>query len=195
MATLASKRKRESNDIPHPRAAPALSEPDTGLVQYLHGADDDDDGMGHDDHDMGFALAQHNAGLDGNVNMHHDQDHNPGQEQGNPNAGQSASDTAAAAMAQYHTMTVPQSTEQAFLAQANEGSNDRPGSSSVDGGNPQRNSSFGDFDIIASKNDQPPSNGADGSPGGGNSANKPPVGTEEWHKQRRDNHKEGESKV
>ncbi|KAF2168018.1 hypothetical protein M409DRAFT_36445 [Zasmidium cellare ATCC 36951] len=41
------------------------------------------------------------------------------------------------------------------------------------------------------KNDQG-SNGADASPTGGSQSNKPPVGTDEWHKLRRDNHKEVE---
>lgn len=187
MATMASKRKRDAGDMPHPRAAPGLGDNEFGQ-QYLH---TDDDGMDHGDHDIQFAaaLSHHNASMDDTI----DTEHNVGQEQGNNNAGQSASDTAAAAMAQYHTMTVPQSTEQSFLAQAAEATPDRPGSSSVDAGNPnaqQRTSSYGDIDFNPMKNDQG-SNGADASPTGGSQGNKPPVGTEEWHKLRRDNHKEG----
>ncbi|KAK4505057.1 hypothetical protein PRZ48_003020 [Zasmidium cellare] len=185
MAALASKRKREAGDMPQPRAAPGLSDNEFGQ-QYLH---TDDDGMDHGDHDIQFAaaLTHHNASMDDTI----DQEHNPGQEQVNQNAGQSASDTAAAAMAQYHTMTVPQSTEQSFLAQAAE-QTDRPGSSSVDGGNPQqRTSSYGDIDFNPMQKD-PGSNGADASPTGGSGGNKPPVGTDEWHKLRRDNHKEVE---
>jgi bHLH factor len=168
---------------------------------YLGGHEDP---MGnHNDGDMGFAaaLAQHNADLNEGQDVQHDHGQMPVSNEVNE-AGQSASDTAAAAMAQYHTMTVPQSTEQAFMAQVADASNDRDNSASLEQGNPggqQRTSSFGvgDFDMSGLKEGQGASNGEGSPTAQGNqaprSASKPQVGTEEWNKIRKDNHKEGES--
>jgi bHLH factor len=162
-----------------------------------YGLPNDNDSMNHHGNGMGFGVMpqhQHGGGDSGEISQGHGdahQHHDQNQQQG-----QSASDTAAAAMAQYHTMTVPQSTEQAFMNHATDHSNERPTSSSMDPsvvGAHQRNNSFGDFDISGVKDAMTPSNGA-GSPtqGGKNQTTpKPQVGTEEWHKVRRDNHKEG----
>ena len=162
------------------------------------------DGM---DNNMDFAavLAQHNADpsaiVDGEPEEQ-DLEPSPQQLQIHEHPGQSASDTAAAAMAQYHTMTIPQTTEQSFMQQQ---SSEAPGDSRASAsGDPQsaqiqRTSSFDDFDPSNPVQEgQSNPNGGQGSP---NSANaslnpngpKPAVGTDEWHKVRRDNHKEGKS--
>jgi bHLH factor len=159
-----------------------------------------EDPMGnHNDGDMGFAaaLAQHNADLDEDPHAQHNHGQVPEPNEINE-AGQSASDTAAAAMAQYHTMTVPQSTEQAFMNQVNDSANERANSASADQGDlgaQQRATSFGDYDMSGLKDNQGPSNGEGSPTAQGNqppgSGSKPQVGTEEWHKIRKDNHKEG----
>merc|ERR1711939_1185511 len=66
----------------------------------------------------------------------HHQEHNP-----SADVGQSASDTAAAAMAQYHTMTIPQTTEQSFLQQTQQQAQQQQNES---GDGPE---SFTDFDV------------------------------------------------
>lgn len=196
MAALASKRKRDTNDLPQARPGPGMNAHDFDQPYNLN----DDDGMNQHANDMAFStLASHNANVGdsgdlhqdhGDMHAHHNMGHQPVQ---------SASDTAAAAMAQYHTMTVPQSTEQSFLNQANDQGGDRSQQTSLDQGNlggQQRTSSFGDFDHNVPHELAPaPPNGA-GSPTGKGANNgqgnpKPQVGTEEWHKVRRDNHKEG----
>ncbi|KAF2213128.1 hypothetical protein CERZMDRAFT_40047 [Cercospora zeae-maydis SCOH1-5] len=93
-------------------------------------------------------------------------------------------------------MTVPQSTEQSFLNQANEQGGDRPTNTALDQGglgDHQRAASFGDFDPNGSHpNLAPAPNGAGSPTAKGANNSKPQVGTEEWHKVRRDNHKEVE---
>ncbi|KAK5120130.1 hypothetical protein LTR85_006611 [Meristemomyces frigidus] len=200
MATLTSKRKRDSQDMPQLRAAPGMNMGGHEFdQQYFHTGGD---GM---DNNMDFAavLAQHNADPGGAVeDDDHDaqivgQDHLQ-QAQGGEGAGQSASDTAAAAMAQYHTMTVPQTTEQSFMQQHSvEAPGDRQGSPSADpAGAQHRTSSFGDFDINTSKEGQNTQDGetspTDAAAGGNPNGPKPAVGSDEWHKVRRDNHKEVE---
>lgn len=101
----------------------------------------------------------------------------------------SVGDTAAAALA-YHQMTVPQATELSFQPQASSGD----GSSFNMGDHHQQQQSLQDFSLDALKaatsvsrpgqaptNESPPTT----------ATHKPPVGSEEWHKVRRDNHKEG----
>jgi hypothetical protein len=84
-----------------------------------------------------------------------------------------ASSTAQAALGIFPTMSIPQPTEVAFASQATEGNAEN---SFMD--NSQAEDSFmGD--------DQPRS--------GRGSGSKPTVGSEEWHKVRKDNHKEGKS--
>ncbi|SMR46478.1 unnamed protein product [Zymoseptoria tritici ST99CH_1A5] len=196
MASLASKRKRPSNDMPLQRPPPGMDVSD--FDQHYLGGHEDPMGGNHNDGDMGFAaaLAQHNAD---HLNEEQDAQHNHGQVQASNevnDGGQSASDTAAAAMAQYHTLTVPQSTEQAFMAQVADASNDRANSASADQGmpgGPQRTNSFGEFEMGGgpgvSNGEGSPTDGGPQAPG---SSSKPQVGTDEWHKIRKDNHKEVE---
>jgi transcriptional regulator CBF1 len=194
MAAVTSKRKREDHEMPHMRAAPGMQAQTQDFDDsYLQG--DDPDGS------MNFAdmLAQHNADTSGAVND--DQSHiqaQPHVEQGD----QSTSDTAAAAMAQYHTMTVPPSTEQTFMQQVHDASDERQPSSAVaDPVSAQpRTSSFGEYEASAAKETSKDSNGeTDTSPTSANrsdllgfNSSKPTVGSDEWHKVRRDNHKEGQ---
>ena len=194
MATMASKRKRESVEIPNPRAAPGMTGTAADFDQ--HYLQHDEEGIDHPDANMDFAaaLAQHNADLGDAGDSQHPHGPNSARPGPHETSGHSTSDTAAAAMAQYHTMTVPQSTEQAFMSQATE-SGDRPGSSHGGAGAHHRTSSFGDFDISEINKDGQANSNGDTSPNMGNSQStpgpKPQVGTDEWHKVRRDNHKEG----
>ena len=168
-----NKRKRDAQDIAGVRPAPAMNQIGNEFEQhYLQS-----DGMGNADTGLDFSVPLgDNANPQASGNLHL---------QGNEHT---ATDTAAAAMAQYHTMTVPQSTEQSFLAQ-------NPGDSSADqsGEHGQhRTSNFTEFDVSAVHS----SPNGDPSPLGGASSNamfgpKPAVGTDEWHKVRKDNHKEG----
>lgn len=200
MAAAASKRKRDAQDLPGMRPAPAMHGENHDFTQnYIN---NDDDGMGNNDNNIDFsAMLQ---GADGgeavdeqqqqNRPQHTEAGPNPHAHPGNaPNGDHHASDTAAAAMAQYHhTMTVPQSTEQAFMR-------DVPGDNAVGRtieaghGDAQQAGSFPEYDPDTSKNDDQhngeisPSGGLRGTPGG----SKPAVGSDEWHKQRKDNHKEG----
>lgn len=190
MASHATKRKRETNDLPMARNHPTMAMNDFDQ-HYLptHGTSIDHD-------DMGFALPQHNT-LDNDHDTQHAQGHGSRRSTVNDGSGASASDTAAAAMAQFHTMRVPQSTEAAFMSQVVDAApTDRPNSASIDQGSldaHRRTGSF-DFDVSGLKDASAASNG-EGSPTapsqtpGGSS--KPLVGTEEWHKVRKDNHKEG----
>jgi hypothetical protein len=93
----------------------------------------------------------------------------------------SASSTAAAALAGiYPTMTIPQPTDVAFASQA---SDEQRGDSSFNmGDESQANESFMDNSASGGH-----SSGGRGSATG----SKPAVGSEEWHKVRKDNHKEG----
>lgn len=105
----------------------------------------------------------HDEALHDYANMHGDQN---GADHAN------ASSTAAAALAGiYPTMTIPQPTDVSFATQGSD--NDRGESSFMD------NSQAGDSFMEQS------------TPSGRGSGNKPAVGSEEWHKVRKDNHKEG----
>lgn len=86
---------------------------------------------------------------------------------------ENASSTAAAALAGiYPTMTIPQPTDVSFANQGSDG--DRGDSSFMD--NSQQNDSF-------MENPTP------------TTRSKPAVGSDEWHKVRKDNHKEGKSGI
>lgn len=104
------------------------------------------------------------------------------QPNGDPNPTDATSTAAAALAGIYPTMTVPQPTDLSFASAAS-GDGDR---SNLDpsfgmGENDQANQSF-DIDSM----------GANGqSATGGSLGQKPAVGSEEWHRVRRDNHKEG----
>lgn len=103
---------------------------------------------------------------------------------GNQNGGNdhtNASSTAAAALAGiYPTMTIPQPTDVSFATQASEGDRN-DGSFNMD--DSQQNDSFLDNSI---------SGGHSSGGRGSGSGSKPAVGSEEWHKVRKDNHKEVE---
>jgi hypothetical protein len=102
---------------------------------------------------------------------------------GNQNGGTdhaSASSTAAAALAGiYPTITIPQATDVSFATQASEADRN---DASFNMDDSQQNDSFLD------------NSGSGGQSSGGRgsgSGSKPAVGSEEWHKVRKDNHKEG----
>lgn len=175
---MQNKRKRESHNMAGGRAAPGMGQATDEFAQHYLQTDDNVDAT---DDVMNFAAAF----------AQHPGDPNDANQVGGDGTGQSASDTAAAAMAQFHTMTVPQSTEQSFMTGPNEG--DKQGSVDPSNASVQhRNSSFGDFDTTAIQSSPP--NGDTSPTSGvnpGMAAPKPPVGSEEWHKVRKDNHKEG----
>ena len=86
-----------------------------------------------------------------------------------------ASSTAAAALGIYPTMSIPQPTNLQFQSQDNQTDQQNQDNSFMD--NSQQNESYMDNSTAT--------------PSGRSSANKPAVGSEEWHKVRKDNHKEG----
>lgn len=192
MASAAQKRKRESGDQGHPntRVVPATDFEQT----YLQGDENDSTNV----EDFAAMLSQHNAGPGQVSDDQQLQQPAPQQQQQASGNGQNASDTATAALAQYHTMTVPQPTENSFMTQTSDGG-ERPSSSSFnaggDSGMQQRSTTFSEFDPLGTPqqghsaiNGDPSSPGLDAiTPGG----SKPAVGSDEWHKVRRDNHKEG----
>jgi len=91
-----------------------------------------------------------------------------------------ATSTAAAALGIYPSMTIPQPTDVSFANQATEGDRNQDSSFNMD------NSQHGDS-FMENTTGIPQSSGGRG-PGN----QKPAVGTEEWHKVRKDNHKEVE---
>lgn len=129
------------------------------------------------------ALAQHNAGgIEHGV-------HDPG-----ASNGQSATDTASAAL--HYSMTVPTATEATFLAQTPGDGVGRASSASFDLGvssnnGPQGTNAFEEFADLDQLKDGSAQAVAESSPTGDGNANKPAIGSDEWHKVRRDNHKEG----
>lgn len=162
-----NKRKRDTRDQGNARPAPSTNNTDLS------------------DQATATFLAAHNAGTnEEDMQQQFDVHQNGGANNS------SVGDTAAAALA-YHQMTVPQATELTFQPQTTgEGSSFGMG----DHHQPQQ-SGMQDFSLEALKaatqtprsgpganNDSPPNTGG----------HKPPVGSEEWHKVRRDNHKEGE---
>ena len=167
-ASQPNKRKRDSLDHDAPRAAPHDS------ARKAHDSMND---SYHDDQDFVNALAQHNdSAATFNHSIH----------QNGSSAG-TAADTASAAL--HVQMNVPQPTELSFQTQTSSSDNDRPMSSSFNlGDHASQAHGLPDFDYLKAA---PAGSGGDGSP---NSAGlqKPTVGSEEWHKVRRDNHKEGQ---
>ena len=159
------------------------------------------------------ALAQNNAGEHDQhhePHNHHNRHQHPSDNDLHPNGRatvSSASDTAAAALSHY-SMTVPQATELSFQTQSTPGSG-APGDGD---GNRQLNSSYGmseqhnsvqhghahgmsDFSIEAALKagthaSQMPVPG-ESPPQSTTPGRKPTVGSDEWNKIRRDNHKEG----
>lgn len=134
----------------------------------------DNTGRGHK------RVSPNHSGLKGGDLHHQDsvealQDYQPLHHQHHDHNGNGdASSTAAAALAGiYPTMTIPQPTDVSFATQ---GSDDRnPESSFLDSQQP--NDSFLESSTPARSNA------------------KPAVGSEEWHKVRKDNHKEGKVRI
>lgn len=191
------KRKRDSQDMPDMRTAPGLGQDTSEFEQqYLHHTEDDDN---HIDFSTVLSQPHPDTAITDDQPPPPPQPQQPEQQQqsstnhqrshsSNNNQGviSSASDTATAALAQYHTMTVPQPTENTFKHQPTEGG-DRVSATPVDQTPNQRSGSFGDMEVNASNGDASSPSGAQATPGG----SKPSVGSDEWHKVRRDNHKEG----
>ncbi|KAL9097729.1 MAG: hypothetical protein Q9165_000055 [Trypethelium subeluteriae] len=168
-ASQPHKRKRDSLDHNAPRAAPH------DISRKAH---DNMTEVYNDDQDFVNALSQHN---DSTGTFNHSIHQN-----GSTGAG-SAADTASAAL--HVQMTVPQPTELSFQTQTSGSDNDRPLSSSFNlGDHTHQQHSLPEFDAGFLK--APTANsGGEGSPTGAG-IQKPTVGSEEWHKVRRDNHKE-----
>lgn len=124
--------------------------------------------VSHQDHDSAVEALQDYSAL-------HQQSNSENQNGGHEHA--NASSTAAAALAGlYPSMTIPQPTDVSFAAQTSDGE--------------RGDSSFNlDHDTNVQGGD---SFNMDGVSGGRGSSSKPAVGSEEWHKVRKDNHKEGE---
>jgi hypothetical protein len=125
-------------------------------------------------------LAAHNAGTDDAMQQQFDVHQNGG-------STASVGDTAAAALA-YHQMTVPQPTELQFQTQ---GSN---GDSFGLGDHHQQQTGMQDFSLEALKAATQTGRTGQSAPSESppqSASHKPQVGSEEWHKVRRDNHKEG----
>lgn len=117
-------------------------------------------------------LAAHNASTTDDNDMHHSSNASLdfGLHQNGGANSSNAGDTAAAALAHY-SMTVPQATELSFQNQASAGEG--------------TSFSMGDHGVHqphGNSNESPPNT----------ASHKPTVGSEEWHKVRRDNHKEVE---
>lgn len=180
------------------RAAPGLSQDTSEFEQqYIHQPEDDDH---HIDFSMSV-MAQHPHTDDAMVTeqpqqqmqqqMQQPEQQSPNHQRSHSHSQQgvisSATDTATAALAQYHTMSVPQPTENTFMHQPTEGG-DRVSATPVDQTPGPRSGSFGELDATGANGDASSPTGAQATPGG----SKPSVGSEEWHKVRRDNHKEGE---
>ncbi|KAI4731031.1 hypothetical protein E4T49_01188 [Aureobasidium sp. EXF-10728] len=202
MASLAHKRKRDSldHDVGH---APVSSEfkefrgSPNGQVEY------ETPFLNHEN-DMpphfADALVQHNAG-DHGVHDHSLHDHNVHPQA--PTNGQSASETANAAL--HYSMGVPQNHDESFLTH-NDGHRESSATFSLEAGTGQPNpESYGEFAGLEQLKENaqpqqqqqqaPPQTSVlgptEGSPSAIPSGSKPAVGTDEWHKVRRDNHKEG----
>lgn len=162
-----NKRKRGSLEHDTSRPAPAqrsASNSNTGAPFLQTNHAAGDDDMNHFANSDLSALAQHNNQNGGNANV---------------------SDTAAAALSHHFSMTVPQATELSFQSQTSGGDNN----ASFNMG--ENNAHIGDYGLDALKEGTQQPTG-DGSPPGAGGL-KPPVGSDEWHKVRRDNHKEGSS--
>jgi hypothetical protein len=124
-------------------------------------------------------LAAHNAGAD-DMEQQFDVHQNGGNTA-------SVGDTAAAALA-YHQMTVPQATELQFQTQGSSGD------SFSMGDHHQNQTGMQDFSLEALKAATQTGRSGQSAPSESppqSASHKPTVGSEEWHKVRRDNHKEG----
>ncbi|KAF2180215.1 hypothetical protein K469DRAFT_593190 [Zopfia rhizophila CBS 207.26] len=171
-----NKRKRDSRDH-----GPTASRPAPATANNTSGSTND-----LSDQATASFLAAHNA----STNEEEMQQQFDAHQNGGANTS-SVGDTAAAALAHY-SMTVPQATELSFQAQT---SGAEGASFNMGDHNQQQQTGMQDFSFEALKaatqtprsgqaatNESPPNTGG----------HKPPVGSEEWHKVRRDNHKEVE---
>lgn len=177
------------------RAAPGLGQDTSEFEQqYIHHAEDDDHhidfssvlGPSHTDSAL---IDEQPRQQQQQQQLQQPDQQNPSHQRSNShNQGliPSASDTATAALAQFHTMSVPQPTENTFMHQPTEGG-DRISATPADQTPVQRSGSFGDMETSGPNGDASSPSGAQATPGG----SKPSVGSDEWHKVRRDNHKEG----
>lgn len=178
------------------RAPPGLSQDTSEFEQqYLHHAEDDDHHidfssvLGQPTHNESALIDEQPPPQPQQQMQQPEQQTSNHQPSHSHNQGiiPSASDTATAALAQYHTMSVPQPTENTFMHQPTEGG-DRVSATPADQTpGVQRSGSFGDMEVPGPNGDASSPTGTQATPGG----SKPSVGSEEWHKVRRDNHKEG----
>lgn len=113
------------------------------------------------------------------ANLQHNQQIHPDHQNGAADHANASSTAAAALAGIYPTMTIPQPTDVSFASQASE--NDRHQDSSFMDNSQQPDNSFMD-------NSQQQHQSQSRSSG-----SKPVVGSDEWHKVRKDNHKEGKS--
>ncbi|APA10146.1 hypothetical protein SS1G_07451 [Sclerotinia sclerotiorum 1980 UF-70] len=112
------------------------------------------------------------------ANLQHNQQIHPDHQNGAADHANASSTAAAALAGIYPTMTIPQPTDVSFASQASE--NDRHQDTSFMDNSQQPDNSFMDN----SQQQHQPQNRSSGS--------KPVVGSDEWHKVRKDNHKEVE---
>ena len=136
---------------------------------------------GNSNHDMDFHPDEGMSLTEADFNaLAHPSDQNS--QSNGSNVVRDPSDTAAAALTAYNGMTVPQPTEMSFQNQPPDGGHN----ASFD------MSSNHQFGLDALKEPAP---GAAASPQQGTPTHKPAVGSEEWHRVRRDNHKEGKQLI
>ena len=190
----ASKRKRDPADQDGPAssakrssyskrgAAPEAPSSDLNESSFLSTQNHSSGGTGEDNMaqssttSLDFDGLPHNSG---DPSSHQNGTHNPNE----------ASQTAAAALAGiFPNMTVPQPTELSFASstsQEGEGRNLDPSFNMGEHGG-QHDQGHQGFDLEAALTRENAASGREPS-----SASKPAVGTDEWHRVRRDNHKEG----
>lgn len=178
----AQKRKRESNDqgvsadgrrSTYKRVSPNSFNSADAFNNNAINESSDGTHMNQQDHQEGVEALQDYSAL----HQQNSDNHNGSTDHAN------APSTAQAALSSLYpppTMTIPQPTELSFASQATEGDRNQ--------------------DSFMNDSQQGGDSFMDNSPGGGHSTgrpsggSKPAVGSEEWHKVRKDNHKEGKLK-
>lgn len=207
-----NKRKRDSADTGTTSSRPAPGDSaraSTNFRRVSPGSVNNTSASATDINDpSGASFLTHNTTGTGDDNMHHGSntiDFNaqlvqhatdPNLHQNGGGNASSASDTAAAALSHHFSMNVPQPTELAFQNQASGGDGDRSLNTSFNMGDHNVHHSphgMPEYNLEALKagtNPQPPNQ--ESPPTTTTPTHKPPVGSEEWHKVRRDNHKEVE---
>ncbi|KAK4962373.1 basic helix-loop-helix protein [Elasticomyces elasticus] len=195
-----NKRKRESADLDSASTRPAP------VPEYARASTNDGTAdLGDFPHLTTHTTGEHDDDMDTFESLL--RQHAGGQNESSNSNGtvQSASDTASAALAQHYSMTVPQPTEASFMTTTTtsaDGDGGRPSSASFNLGEQnsmqQGTTAYPDIDVNATNSDKvtgdqrSPSEGAAGNAVSGSNSSKPAVGSDEWHKVRRDNHKEVE---